>query len=175
MQLLLPSALLLAFLAWNLGHAPYEIYKEQHEEFQKQLNQRDGKIQSLEEKLEAALDTKLASTKLELERQDNKRLLHDSIVQLQNQIRTFNGAKRYFEIKGEDRKQSIDLVEHIYNQLYVKIGADAAALFSAATSTQKKLERFGFCASHLDFEWTRHLDFLDAHIDCLKTIIEKQM
>jgi hypothetical protein len=106
---------------------------------------------------------------------DKKKFLHDSIVSLQNRMRFLNGAKRYVEITGEHKKETYDLIQEIYHKAYDIIGADAAGHFTTSTSTQKPLERFGIVAQNFDYEWTRHLDYIDAHIDSLNIIIVKQL
>jgi hypothetical protein len=174
----IPEWVLVFIVIFGFIFASFLAFRDQRRiiekgEQQKQAIEKEAKL--LGEKLSEALENKNAAIKQGEDKQKKEKLLCDFLLQLQNRIRTLNGAKRYFEVKDEDRNETNNLIQEIYLKLTEEINDAVAGHFATSKSTTKPLERFEqFCSSY-DYEWARHLDFIDAHIDSLKFAIERQL
>ena len=126
---------------------------------------------------EELMEDKQKAQAIAAEKSKNEKMkfLHDSLDRLQVRKRFLNGANRYFELTGEHKRATLELIMQIDSGIYEMFGPGFAAIFTGSKSTQKGLGRFGSVANQYDLDWMHHLDYIDAHIDSLLKIIEKQL
>lgn len=162
---------------WCLLWLPFkrhEASEEVHAEEKRHLiNAHTDEKKKLLNELQQVLDRKAEIAKREEIEREREKLLHDFIFSLRNRIVELK-PKRHFGIQEGDVSKTRSVIAEIYEVLKVKIGQDAAAHFVSSTSPHTPLN-VGPVFTETEQDWSDHLNYIEAHIESLKTIIEKRL
>jgi hypothetical protein len=138
----------------------------------------ESQIQSLTEKLNDALDNKAKIAKLEVDREVSKTVLASCLNNLQGRVNEVKKIGRYSyndEIKKQEEKKTIDMVNEIIRLLTNHTDPVIAAFFTTSKPVPIGDPEHWDTFSMQEHDWLSHINFLEAYINSMRTIIERQI